>query len=44
VKRKPTVKELLAAMAFVLRYKPDEFLSGIDGGSIDEIVPDATGS
>jgi hypothetical protein len=39
--RKPTTKELLEGMAFVLRYKPDELLSGVDGQSVDEIVIDA---
>lgn len=44
LERKPTTKELLEGMAFVLRYKPDELLSGVDGQSIDEIVIDAAKS
>ena len=38
LERKPKLSELLACVAFILGANPEKYLSGIQGGSVEEIV------
>ena len=38
LERKPKLSELLACLAFILGSNPEKYLSGIQGGSVQEIV------
>ena len=42
LERKPYLSELLANVAFVLSYRPEEYLSGVEGISVDEITIEST--